>query len=346
MGRSKPMAAGEPGGISVALFDSSTLVGKSVKAQLRARRFPVGRIRAFDTGAVEEGGNLTDFDGQAMLAMRPDADVMEYVDLAFYCGASGTAGPYLDWPGRFGFAAIDLTQTANRKDGTKVVHPEVNPENLRGETGLLAVPHPVSLFLSTLLAPLARTVRVQEAVSVVLQPASEKGDEGIEELYRQTVGVLNFTEVPKEQFGSVLAFNVMPDSAADGGRAGEELVARETAAILGKPFPLTVRLLRGPVFHCHAFYVWLRLSQEASPSAVQQTLAAEKRLRIVEGKAAPTPAELAGREGIHVQIRPDAAVPNSVWLWGVADNLVDGTALSAVRLAEMLLQAGALGKSA
>ena len=339
MGRSKPVA-GEAAGIRVALFDSSSLIGKSLKAHLKERKFPVEKVRVFETGAVEEGGNLTDFGGEAMLAVRPDPEAMQYVDLAFYCGAMGTAAPYLDWPERFGFTAIDLTQTANRKDGTRVVHPQVNPEALAGKAGLLAVPHPVSLFLSTLLAPLARAFPVTEAVAVVMQPASDKGAEGVEELYRQTVGVLNFAEVPQEQFGRVLAFNVMPDSPAEGIPAVEEFVARETATILGRTVPLTLRLLRAPVFHCHAFYVWVRFSQSVEAAAVRRALASEKRLRIVEGKEAPTPAEMAGAEGIHLQVRPDAAVPHSAWLWGVADNLIDGTALSAVLLAEALVQSG------
>mgnify|MGYP001129743760 CR=1 FL=1 len=91
--------------VNIALVDSSTLVGKGVKSHLAIRRFPVGRVRLFDTGAVEEGGNLSEFAGEPALATRPDREEMERMDLAFYCGRAGSGKEYLGWAGRGGFGS-------------------------------------------------------------------------------------------------------------------------------------------------------------------------------------------------------------------------------------------------
>ncbi|HEV8376584.1 MAG TPA: hypothetical protein VGR38_10195, partial [Candidatus Polarisedimenticolia bacterium] len=155
MAQSSP-GAESAGRVNIALFDSSTLLGKGVKTHLKRRRFPARRVRAFDTGAVEAGGNLTEFDGEAMLASRPDLEEMDAIDLAFYCGAPGTGESFLEWPERQRFVAIDLTLSANRREGIPVVNARVNPESARPQRGVLASPHAVSQLLSTLLAPLSR----------------------------------------------------------------------------------------------------------------------------------------------------------------------------------------------
>ena len=328
----------------VALFDSATLVGKGVKSHLARRRFPVSRVRVFDTGAMEEGGNLTEFNGEAMLAMRPDPAAMQQVDLAFFCGGEGSAAEYLDWTRRSGFTAIDLTLTANRSKGIPVVNGWVNPQAARRHEGLLATPHPASLILSTLLAPLQRLAPLREVTSVIFQPASEKGEEGIDELYRQTVGVLNFTEYPKERFGRILAFNLFPSTLGAGTAFPDDLLAREVAFILGGAgFPHGVALLAVPVFHGHSFLCRVSFAGSVMLEAMHEALAKQEGLRRLENTAAVSAAELAGQEGVLVgEIRRDASLPGSWWIWGVSDNLVGGTALSAVRMAEELLEHGAL----
>lgn len=342
MGRNSP-ASQRPGPVNIALFDASTLVGKGVKSHLRRRGYPIGEVRAFDTGLVEEGGNLTEFNGEAMLAVRPDLDAMGQVDLAFYCGAPGSGEGFLDWPERGGFTAIDLTQSANRKDGVPVVNAEVNSETIPTHPRIVASPHPISQFLSTLLASLSRNLPVEEAVSLVMQPASEAGEQGIEELYKQTAGVLSFAEIPKQRFDRVLAFNVMPADLGPPSGLSEEAIAREVRAILGsKPFPHTLRVLLVPVFHCHSFCCWVRFSQALDPAEICKALVAEASLKILKLPGAATPAELAGEDGIFVQVRCDAAAPKGAWFWGVTDNLASGAALNAVRLAENLLGSGFL----
>jgi aspartate-semialdehyde dehydrogenase len=342
MGRTSS-AARKSDPVNIALFDASTLVGKGVKSHLLKRRFPVGRVRAFDTGAVEEGGNITEFHGEALLAIRPDLDEMSQVDLAFYCGPSGAGEAFLDWPERGGFVAIDLTQAANRKEGVPVVNAWVNPNAVGLHRGVVASPHPVSQFLSTVLSPLVRSFPLREVVSLVLQPASEAGEDGIEELYRQTVGVLNFADVPKARFRRVLAFNLLPAFLDRSGDDAGASIAREVEAILeGASFDHSVRVLLAPVFHCHSFCCRVRFEREVGLKEIGAALSESPGLRLLQSLGPATPAELAGEEGIFVYPQADPSVPRGFWIWGVTDNLATGTALNAVRVAENLLRTGGL----
>ena len=342
MGRISPVPS-KPESINIAIFDGSTLIGKGVKAHLTKRRFPVGRVRAFDTGALEEGGNIAEFQGEAILATRPDLDEMASVDLAFYCGPTGAGAAFLDWPERGGFLAIDLTQAANRRRDVPVINAWVNPEALDRASGVVASPHPISLFLSTFLSPLVLSFPVREVVSFVLEPASEAGEEGIEELYRQTVGVLNFGEVPKARFGRVLAFNLLPAFQVGVQDGSEESILREVGAILGKvSFEHSVRVLLAPIFHCHSFCCRVRFEREVGLKEIGAALSASPGLRLLQSHGPATPAELAGQEGVFVYPQADPSVPRCIWIWGVTDNLATGTALNAVQVAENLLRTGGL----
>ena len=341
--RAEPSPRAEP--VNIALFDSSTLIGKGVKSHLADRRFPVGEVRLFDTVAVEEGGNLSEFAGEPLLAIRPDPEEMERVDLAFFCGRAGSGREYLKWAHRGGFVAIDLTLAANPLEDVPLVNASVNPEAANHHEGILASPHPVAQFLSTLFAPISRRLPLAESVSLVLQPASEMGEQGIEELYRQTVGLLTFTAVPKDLFGRVLAFNLIPASLAPGeGAGGDEQIAREVARILGKPaFPHALKILMAPVFHCHAFVTRIRVREKVTPGDVRKALAEEPSIRLRDGSGGATPAELAGEEKIVLgEIQTDPSAPGSFWIWGITDNLATGASLNAVRVAEGLLHSGFL----
>jgi aspartate-semialdehyde dehydrogenase len=338
--------APEGGRVNIALFDSSTLVGKGVKNHLMKRRFPAGEVRLFDTGAVEAGGNIAEFRGEPMLAVRPGIEEMEKVDLAFLCGGVGTGKRYLDWPRRSRFVAIDLTQSANDQGTVPVVNARVNPETARDHRGVVASPHPAAQFLSTLLAPLTRQLPLLEVVSLVMEPVSEAGEQGIEELYRQTVGLLNFTPVPQELFGRVRAFNLVPASLGGGGTASEAQVVREVGTILrGRSFLHALKILLVPVFHCHAVLSRVRFEEPISPDVLLQAFESEPSIRIRRGSGGATPAELAGEEKIVLgELQADPSVPGSFWLWGVTDNLATGAALNAVRIAEELVASGSLRK--
>jgi aspartate-semialdehyde dehydrogenase len=331
--------------VNLALFDSSSLLGERVKAHLVRRKFPAGEVRLFDTGAMEEGGNVTEFGGEARLAVRPGLDEMDRIDLAFFCGEGGSGRPFLEWPRQGRFTAIDLTRSANPLEEVPVVNAGVNPEAVRTHHGLLASPHPVAQFLSTFLAPLHRGLSILEVTSVVMQPVSESGQEGIEELVRQTAGLLNFGEVPQERLGRVLAFNLVPTTLDPDGEAEERAIVAEVAGILGGgQFAHALKVLRVPVFHCHSMACHVNFARPVTEPVLREILAGERGLRLREGAGGATPAELAGEEAITVgEIRPDPSTTGGVWFWGVGDNLATGVALNAVRIAEALLDAGRLG---
>jgi aspartate-semialdehyde dehydrogenase len=321
----------------IAVFEATSLNAKGLKDHLAARSFPAASVRLF-TSSDDPDANLSEFGGEAMLVTRPDLDTLGDLDIAFLCGRAADAAPYLDWPLRAGFTAIDLTPASG--PAAPLVNVGVNPEVVVTGPGVIAAPGPIPYLLSSLLAPIQRGPGLRQVVAVVFQPASEWGERGIEELYQQTLGLLNFKDLPREVFGDQLAFNLIPgllargEGTADG--ADAERAAADVVRIVGGGYDLSVQSVLAPVFHCHAALLRVTLRSGRGREDVVRALRGGAGLTLAAPGDRATPVGRAGTAGILVAgIRP--AGEGSFWLWAVGDNLAGGSALNAVRIAETLV---------
>jgi len=328
-------------GIRAAFFGSTTLLAREMRAILETRGLPVLDLKLYDDNAE---GAIAEFDGEALLVGRPDEDFVEGLDLAFMCGSSSQSIPYIDWPARHGYVAIDASGAASGLPGIPLVHTEINPGDIMSGDApapLIASPHPISHNIATLGAALASVGPVRRIETVSLMPASDLGEPGIQELYGQTLGLLNFSEVPKDTFGRQIAFNVLTSAgeAPDGADALDGRLRREIAALLGMPpAAVLVRAAYAPVFHGHAHCVTTTFDEPVDPGALEERLGSNRGITIVKDAREFSPVDLAGQESVAVHgLRVDALEPARVNLWGFCDNLKGGSCLNAIRIAERVI---------
>ncbi len=169
---------------------------------------------------------------------------------------------------------------------------------------------------------------------------------GIDELYQQSVSLMNFREMPKEIFGRQMAFNLIPGFLAEEAKSASATRAdleREVRRITGETYHLAVQVIQAPLFHCHAAMAHLVLAEGKER---EDLLAAFKGMDDVSvGRRGDkvTPVDRAGESGMIVTGVQPGLNESSFWIWAVADDLAGGTSLNAVRIAEVLLERG-LGK--
>jgi aspartate-semialdehyde dehydrogenase len=327
----------------VALFDATSLTAKGVKEQLAARSFPLASMRLY-TSRTDPEASLTEFAGEAMLVTAPDIDALGRLDIAFLCGTREEGALYLDWAARKGFVAIDLTTASSAAGPVPLVNVNVNPQSIPGNPGLVATPRPIAQFLSTLLDPIQRSCGLEAVHVVVFQPASELGEEGIEELYQQTLGLLNFQETPRRVFGRQVAFNLIPvghdgPGGAAGG-AGPPALEQEVMKITGGAYRLSVEVVLAPVFHCHAAMAHVRLPTGKRREDLLAALRESREVSLAPAEESLTPVGQAGKSGVRVATIRTSPRDTEFWIWAVTDNLQSGTALNAVRIAEALVDRG------
>ena len=202
------------------------------------------------------------------------------------------------------------------------------------------MPHSISVVLGELLKPIEDAFGVVSATAFVLRPAADFGQEGVEELRDQTVGLLRFEKPPASVFGRQLAFNVIPQHLIPG--AGEALVRRvegEVADLLRwNERRLAIQLAAVPVFYGHTAAVRLRLRGEASLPQVTAALAPRAPGPRPVGKGAPgTPMEAAaGPAATLSHVSEDGA--SGFWVWLIAGEAAAASARAAVDLAAALAE--------
>jgi len=316
---------------NIAIVGSTSLLGKELQEMLEDRALPIGRLALLET--EEYAGLLQEFAGEIQITQVISPDTFDDIDIAFFSCGPEIMQAYVASGAKFPDLTIDLTHAG--LDGTVYLNGVSSPRLLRSH-GYFVNPHPATIVIGRLLAHLQRSFTVQSAAVTILEPASERGKVGVDELQEQTVGLLNFQQVEKKVFGGQLAFNVLlePDVEA----RTERRVMSQLETILGPAYPKpAINAVQVSVFHSHVFSVFLNIAAGAEELAAH--FAKNPDFEVHDTPEGPSPVGVVGSDKIHLaRLRP---VVGGYAFWAVADNLRIA-ASNAIQTAEHIMLAPAL----
>jgi aspartate-semialdehyde dehydrogenase len=317
---------------AIAIVHPTDLLGKELRETLAGHPALARDVRLL-SGREEEIGTLTEVAGAAALVTRYEAEALQGVDIAFFCGPIAANRPILaELPPET--RAIVLSLDATVADGLPVVA-GVNAEAAPGARVLLS-PHPGAVLLAQLLHAL-RDFTPEAAVATLVLPASIRDDAGLEELFEQTKQIVAMTpRVAAPVFGTQLAFNLLPMPAA------ADPIAAQVGAVLGTPGtpgampPLALQTLQGGIFHSVSASLWVRCAGNPTPQAVRKALAAQPYLAAADKPRLLGPVDAAASDRILFGAPRKDEAAGGLWLWAVMDNLTRGGALNALGIAEAI----------
>lgn len=318
---------------------------------LNERNFPAVDVRLLDDdesiGQLEAAGDEINF----IQSVR--AEQFTHVDFTFFAADAECTRNNWTRARDAGSAIIDLSGALEEEAGANVRSLWVERE--RGEMwqpelqpAPCVVAHPAAVTLALLLLRSRKAGAIRSAVATVFEPASELGQEGMDELHQQTVNLLSFQPLPKAVFDEQVAFNMLARYGQKSQLSLESLearVRRHYQKITGADAPQpALMLLQPPVFHGHALAIFLEMERPADQERLSQALAGDHvTLAGGEDDSQPTNVNTAGQANILVSLKSDAARPNGIWLWAAADNLRIA-AMTAVECAESMIATRPLGK--
>jgi len=331
--------------IRLALVGTDTLRGKEMKDVLDSNRLFFDSIDFFDPDVKEEYSKLTEFRGVPKVVHHIEKDSLVDTDLVFLAADQQTNREYGDLARSQGFQVIDLSETFNAEEETPVVVAGINDRAiLREKPGIVANPHPVTIILSHVLDAVHRKFKLEKAVTFVLQPVSAFEESGIEELASQSFAILNSSALIKKVFKAQIAFNLLSHTEPldeDGFDTVETQVMVEVGKVLGvEDLPLTLSIIQAPVFHTYSIMVYFELTRGAGLQAIKDLFKRSSYFKLTTPtlSSPASSVSVAGKDKIHIgQIKKVNTLPNSFWLWAVADNLTRGSALNAFEIAEKIL---------
>jgi len=331
-------------GLRFAIVGSSTLKGKELTEVLPDSALAAAEVRLLDD--EETTGQLESVGEEMTFVQRVAADNFEGADVVFFGSDPEFTRKHWTLATRAGSVVVDLSYGLENEKGASVRAPWVDRElgeiaPMELQPGPVVVAHPAAVVLAILMLRLKKLGEPKTAVTVVFEPASERGRKGLDELHQQTVNILSFQSLPKDVYDAQIAFNLLSSYGGNSqptlASTEKKLVDHYKSIVRGEvPVP-SLMLLQASVFHGHAFSFYMEFPQEISLGDVAKALAGEH-LEIVHPpeEEAPSNVGAAGQEAILVQLRPDLEHKNGIWIWAAADNL-RVQALNAIGSAEQLV---------
>lgn len=329
----------------VAVVGATGAVGETMLSILAERGFPVGELVAL--ASASSAGSTVSF-GDEDVVVR---DLAEFdpagVDIALFSAGGAVSKEYAPKFAAAGAVVIDNSSAFRMDAGVPLVVAEVNPEAAKQRPrGIIANPNCSTMQMLVALAPIHRAAGIERINVATYQSVSGTGRAALEELGRQTAGMLGFREARCEVYPVQIAFNVIPHGGdfCDNGYTTEEMkLVHETRRILGdESIGVNATVVRVPVFYGHSEALHIETRDKLTAGQARELLRAAPGVEVVDeprGGGYPTPVTHAsGSDRVYVgRIREDLSHPRGLSLWVVADNIRKGAALNAVQLAELVL---------
>lgn len=334
----------------VAIVGGGTLKGKEVAEIINDRNFPAADVKLLDDD--ESLGQLESMGDEVTFIQSVRSEQFDNVDFTFF--ASDPECTRKNWirAQHSGGAIIDLSYALEDEPSAIIRAPwierelgKVLPADL--QPGPAVIAHPAAMVLALLLLRTRKTGQICRVVATVFEPASERGQRGMDELHQQTVNLLSFQQLPKEVFDTQIAFNLVArygENATPTLESIERRIVKHFDQITGTHVPRPSLLtIQAPIFHGHAFSLYLEMEQAIAVGDLAQALTGEHVTVTRLASDSPSNVNAAGQGEVLVSVIPDANSDKGYWLWAASDNLRIA-ATTAVEAAEALLSSRPRGK--
>jgi aspartate-semialdehyde dehydrogenase len=329
----------------IAIVGASSLVGKELGDALSESTLGASSFTLLDEEQL--AGNVAAAGDEISFIQKIDASSFEGKDLVFFAGDAGAAMKHWRSAMKASASMVDLTGALEGMPGVLVRAPWIAGGITGGEARKapdLATPavvsaQPAAVLLALLAGRLGARYPVRRLMATVLVPASEFGRAAMDELHQQTVNLLSFQSLPREQYDAQVAFNLVRSFGAEAkvGLSVEAIESRMQAhyaaiAAMGAPEPV-LQVVHAPVFHGYGVSLLVELEQPATVEQVTEALAG-KHVTVSAAGEAPNNVDVAGQDDVMVQVQ---GAGTQFKLWVAADNLRLAAA-NAVACAVELLQ--------
>jgi aspartate-semialdehyde dehydrogenase len=320
---------------NIAIVGATGVVGTTFLKVLEERNFPYDSITML--ASARSAGKTVRFKGVDHPVLELDEHSFDQgIDIALFSAGGSTSEKYAPIAAAHGVVVIDNSSAWRMDPMVPLVVPEVNPDDIKWNHGIIANPNCSTIQAVVALKPLHDKYNIKRIVYSTYQSVSGSGIKGINDLKNGTA-----IAYPHPIVG-----NCIPhiDVFLENGYTKEEIkMIQETRKILGdQSIAITATTVRVPVFDAHSESINLEFEKPFDVDDVKTLLAKSPGIILRDDPANniyPLASEAAGTDAVYVgRIRRDESIKNGLNLWVVADNIRKGAATNAIQIAEELLK--------
>lgn len=332
-------------GKNIAIAGVTGAVGQEFLSILEERDFPFDSLKML--ASHRSAGKKIEFKGKEYVVEEMTENSFGGIDIALFSAGGGRSKQFAPAAVEAGAVVVDNSSAFRMDPEVPLVIPEINPEAIATNKGIIANPNCSTIIANVPVWPLHKANPVKRMVVSTYQAASGAGQAAMEELKLQARQVLDDEPVTISALGYQLAFNVYNHDSnleANGYNEEEMKMVKETRKIFSCPeIAITCTCVRVPVLRAHCESINLEFADAITPEQVRELLELAPGVSVMddrENNRHPMPIDASGKDDCLVgRVRQDESIPDNrgINLWVAGDQLRKGAALNAVQIAEKLL---------
>lgn len=325
---------------NVALVGVTGVVGSTFLKVLEERDFPFNEL--YMMASAKSAGKTINFKGRDYIVEELNEHSFDKdIDIALFSAGGSVSEKYAPIAAAHGVTVVDNSSQWRMDPEVPLVVPEVNPEDVEWNKGIIANPNCSTIQAMVVLKPLHDKYKIKRVIYSTYQAVSGSGVKGIEDLKNGLAGNDTTNAYPHP-----IAGNCIPqiDVFTENGYTKEEMkMINETHKILGDDsIKVTATTVRVPVFDSHSESINIEFENDFDLDELREVLAKAPGIVVQDDPANsiyPLARNAAGTDEVYVgRIRRDFSVDSGVNLWVVSDNIRKGAATNTVQIAEVLIK--------
>lgn len=339
--------------IRLAIVGATGLVGRTVLKVLEEKKLPIDEYVLF-ASKNSAGKKLRFMDRDYIVQELNNLSFDSGFDYAIFSAGGSTAKKYAPIAAEKGCIVVDNSSAFRMDNNVPLVVPEVNPEEIKNNNGIIANPNCSTIQAVVALKPLDDKYRIKRIIYSTYQAVSGAGRNGVLDLengireYMQKDSNVSSAKPTYElqKFNYPIFSNCLPHIDVfleNGYTKEEEKMVNETRKILKRPdLKVTATAVRVPVFNAHSEAINVEFENDFDLTELKNILSNARGIILqddIENCIYPLAINASGHDEVFVgRIRRDYSVDYGVNLWVVADNIRKGAASNAVQIVERMLK--------
>lgn len=325
--------------IKLAVVGATGLVGRTALKVLEEYNLPISEYVFF--ASSRSAGTTLKFQGKDYTVRElKDDSFDEGFDYAIFSAGGDTSKHFSPIAASKGCIVVDNSSAFRMDENVPLIVPEVNPEEIKNNHGIIANPNCSTIQAVVPLKVLDDLYGIKRVIYSTYQAVSGAGQRGVEDLENGLKG-----EAPKK-FPYSIVNNCLPhiDVFLDNGYTKEEVkMINETRKILKRPdLKVTATCVRVPVLNSHSESINVEFEKDFDLKELVENLKNADGITVQddpEYNIYPLATKASGHDDVFVgRIRRDESVPYGINFWCVSDNIRKGAASNAVQIVKKLIE--------
>ena len=329
---------------TVAVLGATGAVGQEMINILAERDFPVGKL--VPLASARSAGKTLKFKGEDVTIELACEEAFEGIDIVLGAAENDIAEKFAPAIVKAGCVFVDNSSAFRLNPDVPLVVPEVNPEDVKWNKGIISNPNCSTIITMTAVNALNSISPIRTMTTSTYQAVSGAGAAGPVELENEVAAIAKGETYEPKVFSHQIAYNLIPQIGGEQfeGYTSEEMkMQNEGRKIMHLPeLKVSCTCVRVPVIRSHSISASLHFDVPVTVEQVREVLAKAPGVKLVDdlaNKQYPMPLETSGQDLVFVgRIRPDLTDPNGICLWCCGDQVRKGAALNCIQIAELLIE--------